>query len=147
MTHYKHLIVGAALVLAGCQSTLVEVSDSARSVASLGPTPLLTLGALGAAAYYVVDPLAPNWEVAQTQLEDSRIRIDMRLKRFHSGGEGEAQLIFKRHAEELALTRGHGEYKLLAYSEGIDSEITGPRRWTRGVIDLTPARTSVSNLY
>lgn len=145
MTRYPYLVLGAALALAGCQATLTEVSDTARGLTSLGPTTMLTLGAVGAAAYYVVDPLAPNWEVAQTQLDDSRFRIDLRLKRFHSGAEGEAGLLFKRHAEELAQSLGTGAYRLLAYSEGIDSEITGARRWTRGVIDLAQVRTSAAN--
>lgn len=142
----RNLVLCLALALAGCQATLVEVADTTRDFTKMSTKPLLTLAALGAAAYYVVDPLAPNWEVAQTQIDDSRFRIDMRLKRFHHGGEGEADMVFKRRAEELAQTLGGGEYRLVSYAEGIDSEMTGPRRWTRGVIELAPAPTSASNL-
>lgn len=145
MTVRNSLTLASLIALMGCQATLVEIADTTRDFTKMSTKPLLTLAALGAAAYYVVDPLAPNWEVAQTQIDDARYRIDLRLKRFHHGGEGEAASVFQRHAEELARNWGNGEYRLVAYSEGIDSEMTGPRRWTRGVIELLPTQTSASD--
>lgn len=132
------LVLGALIGLGGCQATLVEVADSARDFTKIGTKPLVTLAALGAAAYYVVDPLAPNWEVAQTQLSETRYRIDLRLKRFHAGGQGEADLVFKRHAQALAQSYGDGAYRVLSYDQGIDSEMIGPRRWTRALIEIAP---------
>ncbi len=141
----SHLAVSIMfLLLPGCRSTIKEVATAANDAARYPFKTTLTLAAIGAAAYYVIDPLAPNWEVAQRQLSDTRYRIDLRMKRFHLGGDGEADLLFKRHAEELAALMGNGEYHLVAYSEGIDSNMSIPQRWGRGVIDLAPTRTSVT---
>jgi hypothetical protein len=135
----------AALIgLSGCRATVTEVATASKEVVILPFQTTLIVAALGAAAYYVIDPLAPNWEVAQKQVGDTRYRIDLRLKRFHSGGEGEAEPLFKRHAEELAENIGTGEYRVIAYTEGIDSNVTGPQRWSRGIIELPPDKTSAA---
>ncbi len=139
----RHTILPIALLLLpGCRATIKEVATAANDAAQYPFKTTLTLALMGAAAYYVIDPLAPNWEVAHTQTGGTRYRIDLRMKRFHLGGDGEADLIFKRHAEELAELMGNGEYHLLSYSEGIDSNMSIPQRWSRGVIDLARNRTS-----
>ncbi len=137
--------IGAVLSLMGCQATIKEVVTAGKAATHFPYKTSVELAAIGAAAYFILDPLAPNWEVAHTQISDSRLRIDLRMKRFHHGGEGEADQIFKRHAEELAELMGNGAYRLVSYTEGIDSEMTGPRRWSRGVIDLAATRTSYSD--
>ena len=140
---FRHVAIPIAfLLLPGCRSTIKEVATTANDATQYPFKTTLTLAVMGAAAYYIVDPLAPNWEVAQKQIGDTRYRIDLRMKRFHLGADGEADQIFKRHAEELAEIMGNGDYRLVAYSEGIDSNMTVPQRWSRGVIDLAPIRTS-----
>lgn len=134
-------LLGALLTLAGCRATIGELNNAAYDVVSGYSTRnMLVMAGVGAAAYYALDPLAPNWEVSQQQINDTRYRIALRMKRFHAGGEGEAESLFTRHAEELAEQWGAGEYRLLSYREGIDSEVTVPRRWAQGVIELLPAQ-------
>jgi hypothetical protein len=136
---FRHVAIPiAVLLLPGCRSTIKEVAGAANEAAQYPFKTTFTLAAIGAAAYYIVDPLAPNWEVAHKQIGDTRYRIDLRMKRFHLGADGESDQVFKRHAEELAQRMGNGEYRLVAYSEGIDSNMTVPQRWGRGVIDLAP---------
>lgn len=125
--------------LTACQTTVNELANATDdAVLNYSTRNLMVIGAVGAAAWYVIDPAAPNWEVARTQLTPTRYRIELRMKRFHAGGEGEAEPIFKRHAEDTAEDLGAGEFRLLSYNEGIDSETAVPRRWARGVIELLP---------
>ena len=123
--------------LPGCRSTIQEVVTAADDASHFPLKTTLGIAGLGAAAYFIIDPLAPNWEVSETQLSDTRYRIDLRMKRFHLGGDGEAEPLFKRHAQDLAEQLASGEYRLISYSEGIDSNVTVPRRWSRGIVELS----------
>lgn len=129
----------AALALAGCSAFRIPATPI--GVTSHFQPPLdgvVTAVALGAAAYYVIDPLAPNWEVRTTQLDPKRVEITLRKKRFSTGGDGEALALVRRHATEIAAKAGAGGYELQSYAEGIDSETTIARRYSRGVIRLLP---------
>lgn len=128
-----------ATSLTACRTTIDEVATATDEVITGYSTRnMMFIAGIGAAAYYVIDPLAPNWEVSRKQINDTRFRIDLRMKRFHAGGEGEAAPLFTRHAEEMAEQLGAGEYRLLSYTEGIDSQVTVPQRWAKGVIELLP---------
>ncbi|MSQ60261.1 MAG: hypothetical protein EXR36_11630 [Betaproteobacteria bacterium] len=140
---FRHVAIPIALLLLpACRSTIREVAEAANDATQYPFKTTLTLAAIGAAAYYVVDPLAPNWEVAHEQIGGTRYRIDLRMKRFHLGADGESDQVFKRHAEDFAERLGNGEYRLVSYSEGIDSNMSVPRRWGRGVIELLPAHSA-----
>lgn len=52
----------------------------------------------GAALYWAVDPLAPNWELEHAPLGADRVRISLRNKRVTNGGDGEAPQVFARGA-------------------------------------------------
>jgi hypothetical protein len=97
---------------------------------------LVVAAAIGAVAYYVIDPMAPNWEVKTAQLDTNRIEISLRRKRFATGGDGEAMELLRRHAGELASRSGADGYVLESYTEGIDSVTLGARRVARGVVQL-----------
>jgi hypothetical protein len=99
---------------------------------------LVVAAAIGAVAYYVIDPMAPNWEVKTAQLDTTRVEISLRKKRFSTGGDGEALDLLRRHAGDIATRNGAGGYILLSYTEAIDSETIGPRRVARGVVQLRP---------
>lgn len=99
---------------------------------------LIVAAAIGAVAYYVIDPMAPNWEVKTARIDTARVEISLRKKRFSNGGDGEAIDLLKRHAGEIAARSGAGGYILLSYTEGMDSEMTGARRVARGVVQLRP---------
>ena len=116
------LLCCACLFLAGCGSL------SASSVVS---------GVVGAGvAYLVYDPLAPNWEIEESRLNDETYRLSLKMKRYHTGGAGESIQIFKRRASQLQHEQGFGSYQIIEYSEGIDSQTLGARRVADGVIRL-----------
>ena len=91
---------------------------------------------LGAAVFWYVDPLAPNWQVAEARLADDRYRISLRMKPVTAGGEGEADAVFRRRAEQLARDRGRGEYVILEFSSGIESTLPFAQRVASGVVLL-----------
>ncbi|MCA9283764.1 MAG: hypothetical protein KDA22_01015 [Phycisphaerales bacterium] len=126
--------------LAGCSSfhlipdTRIPITNTFQPTADAIVAGLV----LGAAAYYIVDPLAPNWELRTERLDTSRVAIRLRKKRFSTGGDGEAQALFRRHAAEIAERNGAGGFEILSYSESIDSETTVARRLAEGVVRLLP---------
>jgi hypothetical protein len=91
--------------------------------------------ALGA-IYYIVDPLAPNWSVKVETLADHRYRLNLKMKRFITGGEGEAYQVMQRAAEKLAKDGGFPGYAVLAYQEGIESNVLVAQRVANGVVEL-----------
>lgn len=92
---------------------------------------------IGAAIYYFVDPLAPNWEGELKRLSDDTYSIALRSKRFRStGGDGEAGRVFRRNAEQLVRAGGYAGYDVLAYNEGIESEVIGAYRYAEGTIRI-----------
>lgn len=93
---------------------------------------------IGAAIWYFVDPLAPNWEGELKQLSEDTFSIGMRSKRFRStGGDGEAGRVFRRNAETIVREGGFGGYDVLEYSEGIESELIGAVRYAEGTIRVS----------
>ena len=88
------------------------------------------------AIYLVYDPLAPNWEIEESKLNDDTYRFSLKMKRYHTGGAGESIQILKRRASALQHESGFGAYQIMEYSEGIDSETIGARRVAHGVVKL-----------
>jgi hypothetical protein len=127
--------------LTGCSTPWRMVSDNAVPLSNSFQPPLdLVVGTaiVGAAALYVVDPLAPNWEVRTTPVDEAKIEISLRKKRFSVGGDGEAYALFRRHAQDLATEAGARGFEILSYSEEIQSETTYARRLSRGLVRLLP---------
>lgn len=142
----RHLVVSAVcFALAGCALTDKKEMETdpiipAQSI-QISESVKISLEALAAAAvvYYVVDPLAPNWQVQEARLADDLYRLSLRRKRFSAGGDGEAMQVLARRAEQLALQHGYAGYQLLRYTEGIESSLPVPaaQRVSEGVIRLT----------
>jgi hypothetical protein len=107
------------------------------------PTTTITLekliywGGVGAIAYYVMDPFAPNWEIEEAQFPNDHYVLSLKMKRYYSGGAGEARMVFNHRAKELANAGGFSGYKILEYSEGLESSVAGSQRVSQGVIVLT----------
>ena len=122
------------------------VDASGNAVSTLIPnksynlTPAVSLSVenilMGAALYWAVDPLAPNWQLEQTPLGADRVRISLRKKRFASGGDGEAAQLLARRAEQLARDGGYAGYTLMEYTEGVESTLPLAQRVAQGVIQL-----------
>ncbi len=92
--------------------------------------------ALGAALYWAVDPLAPNWQLQHSPLGADSVRISLRKKRFTSGGDGEAAQLFARRAEQIARAGGYAGYTVMEYTEGIESTLPLAQRVAQGVVRL-----------
>ncbi|MCE9638717.1 MAG: hypothetical protein K8S22_00975 [Betaproteobacteria bacterium] len=88
----------------------------------------------GAALYMIIDPLAPNWQIEETRYEGGRYLIAMKKKRFTTGGDGEAAQIFYRRAAQIANEQGGSTYRIVEYSEGVESNVLIAQRVAQGVV-------------
>lgn len=95
--------------------------------------------AAAVAAYVVFDPLAPNWTIEERILDSETYHLSMRAKSFRIGGDGESGSILRRRALQLQRERGFLAYRVLDYSEGIESSTPFTRRYAEGVIQLVRA--------
>ncbi|MBP6421285.1 MAG: hypothetical protein KA271_00165 [Propionivibrio sp.] len=141
------------MAIVGCSSTGGNSSPLIPNKAiqltantSVSLATLATAAAVGAAIYYVYDPLAPNWEIEESQLTDDTYRLSLKMKRFHTGGAGESIQILKRRATQLQYEQGFGGYQILEYTEGIDSQTIGARRVGEGVIRMVQRKQADSFL-
>jgi len=119
------------------------VPNKTLSLTAQTAVPLANLAA-GAvvigAIYLIYGPLAPNWEIEEQRLTEDTYRMSLKMKRFHTGGAGESQQIFRRRASQLQYEQGFAAYRVLDYSEGIDSQTLGARRVAEGTIRLVNQR-------
>lgn len=98
---------------------------------------IVNWGLYAGVAYWVLDPLAPNWEIEETPLGDDHVHFSMKMKRYYAGGAGEARAVFRRRAGELARLNGFKGFEVMEYSEGLDSSLVGSQRTAVGVVRLT----------
>lgn len=89
------------------------------------------------AAWLILDPLAPNWNIEEARLPEDHVHFQLAMKRFYTGGAGEARLVFHRRAKALMREGGYGGYEIVEYSEALDSSPLGSQRKAEGVIRLT----------
>lgn len=136
-------LMAGAVVLPGCSSTgggssplIPDKAIQLTAGTSVSLSTVVAAAALGAVAYIVYDPLAPNWEIEESRLNDTTYRFSMKMKRYHTGGTGESIQILKRRASQLQYEQGFGSYQIMEYSEGIDSQTIGARRVAEGVVRL-----------
>ena len=137
---WRALSVASAMLLAACSGV-----DGLRSSNMIIPPDVVTVSkslsvpmesiAAAAAVYMIVDPLAPNWQIEQSRVNDNRYRIAMRKKRFNTGGDGEVMPAFYRRAEQLVRDNGAVRYRIVEFNEGVDSGIIG-QRVAQGVVEL-----------
>lgn len=85
------------------------------------------------------DPPAANWQVKSIKLADNRWRVELRMRRWHTGGDGEAEVLFRDQARELAEQQGYRHYVVLSWVQGIASSVPIAQRWARGEIELQEA--------
>ena len=100
-------------------------------------------GAYAGAAYLIIEPLAPNWEIEQAAFPDSHYHFSLKMKRFYAGGAGESRMVFHQRAKELMRQGGYDGYQVLEYTEGMESSVLGSQRVSQGVIRLTRNDVSV----
>ena len=98
---------------------------------------IVTWGLYAGAAYLILDPLAPNWEIEQAAFPDGHYHFSLKMKRFYAGGAGESRVVFHQRAKELMRQGGYDGYQVVEYSEGMQSSVLGSQRVSQGVIRLT----------
>ncbi|MBK7461682.1 MAG: hypothetical protein IPJ50_02315 [Betaproteobacteria bacterium] len=137
------LMMIAAVSITGCSSTGSAASPliPAKSIqltttTSVSLSTLATAAVVVAAIYFVHDPLAPNWEIEESRLNDDTYRFSLKMKRYHTGGAGESIQILKRRASKIQYEQGFSGYQILEYTEGIESQTIGARRMAEGTIKL-----------
>ncbi len=114
-------------VVAGALSFMPTVTVFKQSVFSSGE---------GALLYIIYDPLAPNWSIEEKLLNEETYYLSMRAKSFRTGGDGESMQILKRRARQLQYEKGYAGYRILDYSEGIESSTPLTHRVSEGTIQL-----------
>lgn len=97
---------------------------------------VLGAAAAGALLYVIYDPLAPNWSIEEKPLTTDTYYLSLRAKSFRTGGDGEAIQILKRRALQLQREKGYAGYRILDYSEGIESSTPLTHRVSEGTIQL-----------
>ena len=135
MRHLVPVCLTAALMSA-CSPIIPDKSVELTATQSYAYADVLAVAAVAAAAWVIVDPLAPNWEVAEGRVSDNRWRIALRKKNFTTGGDGEAVELLHRHAAQLAEKQGYRSYRVLTWTEGVQSDVPFAHRWARGEIEL-----------
>ena len=126
----KNILICIALVpiLAGCSTGDTGMLPGAFANPSLR-TPFVA--ALGAGAYYLYKD---NWTLEEIQAGDDKFRITLKKNMLRHNGDSEAGMLFKRRAGEIADELGYDGYRIMEYSEGIESAALGPQRVAHGVI-------------
>ena len=135
------------LAVAACGSTQTKMIPSTGSIlpnstVQIGPTiaysveEIAVAGAAVALLYVIYDPLAPNWSIEEKPLTTDTYYLSLRAKSFRTGGDGEAIQILKRRALQLQREKGYAGYRILDYSEGIESSTPLTHRVSEGTIQL-----------
>jgi len=135
------------LAVAACGSVETKSIPSTGSIlpnttVQIGPTiaysveQIAVAGAAAAVLYVIYDPLAPNWSIEEKPLTDDTYYLALRAKSFRTGGDGEAIQIIKRRALQLQREKGYAGYRILDYSEGIESSTPLTHRVSEGTVQL-----------
>ena len=135
-------LLGVALAAAGCSS--MEGTENKKNMLiparTLNVSPSLSIPAESLVAagivFLVIDPLAPNWKVEVEPVGRHRYRMALTMKRFITGGEGEAATVVRRTAEKLRMEGGYNEYALIELTEGIESRVPVAQRVAHALVEL-----------
>lgn len=132
--------LAAALLASGCSTIIPDSNIGLTPSTSIAVEKLVNWGAYVGVAYLVLDPLAPNWKVEETSFPDDQFHLVLHMKRYYTGGAGEARVVFHRRAQELMRSGGFGGYDVLEYQERLESSVLGAQRVATGVVRLTGRR-------
>jgi len=142
---FPSLLLG--MTVAACGSVETKSIPTTGSIlpnatVQVGPTiaysveQIAVAGAAAALLYVIYDPLAPNWSIEEKPLADDTYYLALRAKSFRIGGDGEAIQIIKRRALQLQREKGYAGYRILDYSEGIESSTPLTHRVSEGTVQL-----------
>lgn len=129
------VLAAACSEMPGMSSSNLLIPNETLNISKSLSIPLEGI-ALGVVLYLIVDPLAPNWKIEQATLDANRFLISLKKKRFTTGGDGEAGQIFNRRAAQIARDNGAGNYRIVEYTEGIESNVPIAQRVAQGVVEI-----------
>ncbi|MDQ5905876.1 MAG: hypothetical protein QG590_357, partial [Pseudomonadota bacterium] len=72
-------------------------------------------------------------------LDENTFYVRLQAKRYRTGGDGEAMSVLKRRATQLQHERGFAAYRILEYSEGIESNTIGAQKYSEGIVQFARA--------
>jgi hypothetical protein len=127
--------VGSETLVAAAAISLFGIPES-----TLGLPGVVFSPSNAALLYIIYDPLAPNWSIKEQVLAGDTYRLALRAKSFRTGGDGEAIQIVKRRALQLQREKGFSAYRILDYSEGVESSTPFTHRISEGTIQLVRAQ-------
>ncbi len=130
------VVAGVAYIASGNAPSVPNRTINLSSATSIALDKLVSWGGFVGAAYLILDPLAPNWEIEEASFPAQHYHLSLKMKRFYNGGAGEAQQFFKRRAQEIMLRGGYTQYAVVDYIESLESSLLGSQRVARGVIQL-----------
>ncbi len=144
MRSFPSMVLALSLAACGTNPTQIPSSGSILPDATIQLTPTLAYTAeqiaaaavAGALIYFIYDPLAPNWAIEEKRLNENTYYLSLRAKGFRTGGDGEAIQVVKRRALQLQREHGYADYRILDYSEGIESSTPLTHRVSEGTIQL-----------
>jgi hypothetical protein len=116
------------------------IPDATLNISNSMQLPLekvVTWGLYAGAAWLILDPLAPNWEIEQANFPEQQYQLSLKMKRVYAGGAGEARQVFQQRAKQLMRENGYDGFTIVEYEEGLESSVLGSQRTARGVIRLT----------
>jgi hypothetical protein len=131
------IILITALAACGCAQNATQPAAEAPQAAPAPDAP--PPEAANEPAEAAIDSRAPNWRIESIKLADNRWRVELRMRSWHTGGDGEAEVLFRDQARELAQEQGYRHYVVLSWVQGIESSFPFPRRWARGDVELQDA--------
>ena len=137
MRHARLPILTLALLIAGCShvpgpgegpsTQWLAIPAAGLAITEHGYTTTTHMGTL-VAAWAILDPLAPNWQIQATRIDERHVRFHLKHKLLHTGGEGEARQVLARTAERLTREEGFSEYEITRMEESIESTRPFARR-------------------
>ena len=95
---------------------------------------------VGGIAYMVYDVGGRSvWEAETSPAGANLYRVTLKRNRFANSGDGEAPLLFKRHAERIAASQSCAGYRIVEFQERYDSLLIGTVRIAEGLIECVRA--------
>lgn len=128
----------ATALLGGCVSP--PSADDVKHALGIGNKLTPGQAVLGAiVVYYAKDGF--TWEVEDRRIGEDTYRLTVKQGKLKTTGQGEAEVYFKRRAEEIAAVQGCDGYTILELTQGLYSDyLNVPQRVTEGVIRCNPPK-------
>lgn len=116
-------------VLAACASGKGRVQTMLDNVKPLDAAAIAGIG------YLVYEASGKSvWEAETSQVGEDLFRVTLKRDRFANSGDGEARVLFRRHAERIVTAQSCAGYRIVEFHERYDSKLIGSQRVAEGLI-------------